>query len=153
MKRVLLENGFTMSENAHGSYLKNKAGAIHDSLHKWRMGWPKDLLDFELFPDSPSLYQDRAEAYWYLAGVVILPQVIIASPKSSTEGMVGALSIQQILERLICLSDQGKLHSVEQSFDVIYRLVVGQDLTSIENGALGTLIYREADTTTAGFEE
>lgn len=137
----------------HEPYLRNNARAIHDSLHKWRAGWPKDLLDFEPFPDSPSLYQDRAEAYWYLAGIVVLPQVIIASPKSSTEGTVGALVIQQTLERLICLSDQGKLQPVGQDFDAIYRLIVGQDSAGTENGALGTLIYREADTTTAGFEE
>lgn len=152
-KRVLLENGFTMSNTAHEPYLKSKASTVHDSLHRWRVGWPRDLLDFEPFPDSPSLYQDRAEAYWYLAGIAMLPQVIISSPKSSTEGMAGALSIQRILERLICLSDQGKLHSVGHDFDAIYRLVTGQDTAGVENNALGTLIYREADTTTAGFED
>jgi len=152
-KRVLLDIAPAMSDPALKSYMKAKESAIHNSLRKWRVGWPDSLLDFEPFSECPSLYQDRADACWYLAGIVILPHVVIAPLSTPITEHAGVLSIQQTLEHLMVLSDQDMLHSVGQDFEATYRLVTGHDPANLKNGALGTLIYREPDTAMAGFDE
>ncbi|PIA80071.1 hypothetical protein CB0940_12215 [Cercospora beticola] len=152
-KRVLQENPRAISDAALQPYLQSRTSAICNSLRKWRAGWPEELLDFEPFSESPSLYQDRAEACWYLAGIVTLPHVNIRLPETSATDFSGALSVQQIFQCLILLSDSSLLHNVGQDFEATYHLVTERLSAGTNDGALGALIYREPDTTRAGFEE
>lgn len=151
-KRVLRENASVLSDPALQSYLRGKENAIHNSLRKWREGWPESRLDFEPLSESPSLYQDR-EACWYLAGIPILPHVTMGPPKTATSDAAGVMTVQQTFERLMLLSDQGLLHTVGQDFNATYRLVTEHFSSETSNSTLGALVYREADTTRAGFEE
>ena len=142
-------------------FIKSEERIIHNSLRKWRQGWPETLLDFKPFPESLSLYQDRAEAYWYLAGIIILPSVALTLPSSSlpssnqtrkTGTSPGTLSVQQILERLMVLSDQSCLQTLGDDFNATYGLCRENPL-NLGTGALGGLIYREVDATRAEFDE
>lgn len=139
-------------------YLRTKQIAVSSSLRKWRDGWPETLLDLEPLPGSPALYQDRRiEVCWYLAGVIMIPHVVLTSPKLSMSGSGsatparGVLSVQQILERLVILSDQNRLVSFGFDFEATYKLVMEENKSGTGNGALGPLIYRESDIPMAGF--
>lgn len=140
-----------MSDSAFQSYLRSNQCSVHQALQKWRAGWPVHLLDFEPLPERPSLYQDRAEAYWYLAGIIMLQDVVMSSPNTYVTNAPDALSVEETLKRLMSLSDQKMLPNVEQDFDPAYRLVTGHLPGEANDRALGTLIYREADTTITGF--
>jgi len=152
-KRVFLENRESLSDTSFRPYLASKASTIHSALVKWRHGWHEDLLDFELFPVQPSLYQDRAEACWYLAGILALPHVIIATPKVSMSNTDQCLSVHDMLARLMTLSDQRRLDSHAPDFAAIYRIISEISAESHKNVPLGGLIYRERDSTRAGFED
>lgn len=141
-------------------YLRTKTIAVYSSLRKWRDGWPQTLLDFEPLPGSPALYQDhRAEVCWYLAGVIMIPHVVLASPKLSMSGSGsatparGVLSVHQILERLITLSDQNRLLLFGVDFEATYKLVMEENTSGTGNSALGPLVYRESDIPMAGFTD
>jgi hypothetical protein len=136
-----------------GPYIESRRTAIHNALNRWRTGWPETLLDFEPCPESPALYQDRADAYWYLVGIIMLPHVAIASPRKNLDEAPRALLIEQILERLTILSDQGRLHGIGEDFEAVYRLVAGYSSAQTGVGALSTLLYPEADMMRTGFEE
>lgn len=113
-------------------------------------------MDYELFPIQPSLYQDRAEACWYLAGILSLPHVVVATPNFPGSDDVGRspLSIHDMLARLMTLSDQRGLDSRPPDFETTYRIVLelGPDCQH-QSMPLGGLIYREPDSTRAGFED
>src|ERR1700710_1435435 len=96
-KRIMQENALAMPEAAFQSYSHNKRSTIHHALRQWRVGWPDTLVDFEPLPEHPSLYQDRAAAYWYLAGIVMLPHVAMSSPKTAATTGPGRLSVQETL--------------------------------------------------------
>ena len=140
-----------MLDPALGPYLRAEERIIHNSLRRWREGWPETLLDFKPFPESLSLYQDRAEAYWYLAGIIILPSVTLMLPSKPTRSL-GALSIQHLLERLMVLSDQSCLQALGDDFNATYGLCRDNAL-DLGTSALGGLIYREVDATRAEFDE
>lgn len=74
-------------------------------------------------------------------------------PKTATSDAAGVMTVQQTFERLMLLSDQGLLHTVGQDFNATYRLVTEHFSSETSNSTLGALVYREADTTRAGFEE
>ncbi|KAH9216155.1 hypothetical protein DL95DRAFT_498453 [Leptodontidium sp. 2 PMI_412] len=160
-KRVLLENADAMTIPEVEPYLRTKEIAVYSSLRKWRDGWPQTLLDFEPLPGSPALYQDqdRAEVCWYLAGVIMIPHVVLASPKLSMSGSGsatparGVLSVQQILERLKTLSDQNRLLLFGFDFEATYKLVMEENTSGTGNGALGPLVYGESDIPMAGFAD
>lgn len=124
-------------------YAKTKESTIHHALQQWRTGWPNNLLDFEPLPERPSLYQDRAAAYWYLAGIIMLPYVVMSSPKTTAVDEQTSLSVQDALEHLMLLSDQGLLCDLDQDFDATYHLLMGHLYGGRSDRALGTLIYRE----------
>lgn len=151
-KRVLLENAAVSQDGTLLLYHEAKQTAILHALQRWREGWPGSLLDFEPTPDNPTLYQDRAEVCWFLAGIIMLPNVTISLPRAAQ--YTRALSVQQILEKILAFSDQNQLHYSGQDFGAVYQLITRDYLThGGGNDALGTLFYREPDTTRAGFEE
>lgn len=160
-KRVLLQNADIMTNPELGPYLRAKAIPVYSSLRKWRDGWPQNLLDFEPLPGKPALYQDqeRAEVCWYLAGVIMIPHVVLASPKLSISGSGTAnsardvLSVQQILERLVTLSDQNRLPLFGFDFKATYKLIMEEKSSGTGNDALGPLVYRESDIPMAGFPD
>lgn len=146
-KRVLQQNASIMTGTAVQHYSSSKERTIHQALRQWREGWPDQLLDFEALPERPSLYQDRAEAYWQLAGIIMLPYVTLSSPKDPALATVGNLSVKEMLERLMLLSDQNLLPDVGQDFNDTYRLLTSHIAHAGDNRTFGALIYREAETT------
>jgi len=154
----LLENPESLATTPLQPYLVSKASTIHSALLKWRHGWPEDLLDFEPFPLQPSLYQDRAEACWYLAGILTLPHVLIDTPRISSSSNTPphhhqSLSIHDMLTRLMILSDQRKLDTQPPDFDAKYQIILGLGAACQTSSPLGGLIYREPDSIRAGFED
>lgn len=150
-KRVLLGEAQESTDPNMDSYLEAKQAAVHNSLRRWREGWPETLSDYEHFQSAPALYQDRAEACWYLAGIIILPRIPISSPKVPASAVGDALTIQESLERLSILSDQIQLHATGHDFKSTYALVVNQQYA--RTGALASLMYREPDKAMAGFND
>jgi len=151
-KRMLLENASPTQDSSLIPYYESKQAAINNSLRKWKTGWPESLLDFEPFPEHPSLYQDRAEVCWYLAGVIMVPRANIAT-RGWAQSPSDSLSIQRILERILILSDRNQLHYGDQGFETVYDMIIQEDPARAGNDALGTLFYREQDTTKARFED
>lgn len=144
-KRVLQQNVSAMPKSAFQAYSKSKEYTVHQALRRWREGWPQDLLDFEPLPERPSLYQDRAEAYWYLSGVIMLPHVAMSSPKISVTLASGVLFVEETLKRLILLSDRSLLPTIGQDYHATFRLVTEQLSGERSDRALGALIYGEVD--------
>jgi hypothetical protein len=58
-----------------------------------------------------------------------------------------------MLTRLMILSDQRKLDSQPPDFEAKYQIVLGLGTDCYESSPLGGLIYREPDSTRAGFED
>jgi hypothetical protein len=153
-KRVFLEDPKSLATTSLQPYLASKASTIHTALLKWRHGWPEDLLDYEPFPTQPSLYQDRAEACWYLAGILTLPHVVIDTPQiSSANTHHQWLSIHDMLTRLMILSDQRKLDTQPPDFDAKYQIILELGAVCQTTSPLSGLIYREPDSIRAGFED
>jgi hypothetical protein len=92
-KRVFLQDPESLSNPSLQFYLASKASTIRSALLKWRRGWPENLLDYELFPVQPTLYQDRAEACWYLAGILTLQHVAIAIPPKTPDSHADRLPL------------------------------------------------------------
>ena len=134
-------------------YLARRASAFQTALLRWRTGWPEDLLDYEPFHASPSLYQGRAEAVWYLCGILSLPHVIIAPRQASTSNPTPWLSVHEIFERLLLLSDQRRLDTQPPDFEAKYQLVFEIRADCYKKAALGALVYQDLDPTRPGFED
>ena len=132
----------------------HNAETIRTALQTWRQGWPETLLDFDPGQNVPSLYEDRADACWYLAGILTLPQVHVTMPRCpSTEPAHSALSIPHLLERLMVLCDRQSLDRSVHDFVSVYRMVMEMQENGINTSPLSQLIYREPDTTTTGFAD
>lgn len=89
----------------------------------------------------------------------MIPHVMLASPKLSMSGSEsatparGVLSAQQILERLLTLSDQNRLPLFGFDFEATYKLVMEENTSGTGNGAVGPLVYGESDIPMAGFTD
>jgi hypothetical protein len=152
LKRALIHNELVSVDPFLASFQQAKSHAVHQSLRRWHEGWPESLIDFEPIPECSSLYQDRAQTCWYLAGIIILPYANLSSPKTGPH-TDQHLTAQQMLERIVLLTDQNKLQGSELDFETIYRVVAKDDLAQNGADALGTLMYRESDSTRAEFPD
>lgn len=154
IKRTLLANPPFGTQLAASTYLSHHAETILAALQRCREGWPASLTDYDPSQRSPSLYQDRADATWYLAGILTLPNIPIVAPRCPpVESADHNLSIGQLLERVMVLCDRHRLDRATHDFATVHRMVMELQESDLDSSPPSQLIYREPDSTTTGFAD
>ncbi|UQC84269.1 uncharacterized protein CLUP02_09765 [Colletotrichum lupini] len=130
-------------------FFHGRAQEIRSALAVLYPGWRATLSDTIHDPqkgDMALLYRDRALAWYYLAGVLTLPQ----SCFSSVEGLEAeegrktpqGTSMALFMKRLVRAVDRGLLRGLDGDYGGIYQLVSSLSLEGEETTTeLGTLIY------------
>ncbi|KAL0766458.1 hypothetical protein CaCOL14_010903 [Colletotrichum acutatum] len=132
-------------------FFHGRAQEIRTALAVLYPGWRATLSDTDHDPqkrDLALLYKDRALAWYYLAGVLTLPQSSFSSVRSvETEEGGQTLTSQGssmalFMKRLVKALDRGHLRGLDGDYAAMYRLVSSLSLEEEETTTeVGTLIY------------
>ncbi|KXH32482.1 hypothetical protein CNYM01_01030 [Colletotrichum nymphaeae SA-01] len=130
-------------------FFHGRAQDIRSALAVLYPGWRATLSDTNHDPqkgDMALLYRDRALAWYYLAGVLTLPQ----SCFSSMEGLEAEEGGQELrgtsmaffMKQLVKALDRGHLRGLDGDYAAMYRLVSSLSLEGEETTTeMGTLMY------------
>ncbi|KAF4785411.1 hypothetical protein HER10_EVM0006165 [Colletotrichum scovillei] len=130
-------------------FFHGRAQEIRSALAVLYPGWHSTLGGTNHDPqkgDMSLLYRDRALAWYYLAGVLTLPQ----SCFSSMEGLEAeeggqtprSTSMAFFMKQLVKALDRGHLRGLDGDYAAMYRLVSSLSLAGEETTTeMGTLIY------------
>lgn len=153
---MLLTSPRHLDQSAFEPYASRVQRSVTTALQLWQSGWPDGLLDYDGRDHaSPSLYHDRADACFFLAGILARPstEIAIKSHRSTGISSLRRLSIAQVLARLMILCDRNQIHRSTSSFDAVYQQVLDMRDGNAGQSPLSQLLYREPDSTTTGFAQ